>query len=210
MLPDAALLLHPMWRTYYVWRAPLAPLLYWEPFSDLKLLRLWTPSSMHFKILNHVTWRSFAAGCTLCDACTMCGKLRLLFFYSAVNPFPTVNSLLTMNSVNHTLWDTSPHYLMQLCCCTLCYAPTTCGEFSSLFFLLYCELLSDRELFTNHELQEASTLRYLILLPDTAYTKYRHFGVSHQNEGGWGSRNPFLGQSQLWLLDIFYYYSIFL
>ena len=51
-------------------------------------------------------------------------------------------------------------------------------------FLLYCELFSDRELFTNHELQEASTLRYLILLPDTAYTKYRHFGVSHQNEGG--------------------------
>ena len=95
--------------------------------------------------------------CTLCDARTSCGELRSLFFCCTVNSFPTVYSLLTVNSVTHTLWKTSPHYLTQLRCCTLCDARTSCGELRSLFFLLYRELFSDRELFTDCELREART-----------------------------------------------------
>ena len=39
----------------------------------------------------------------LCDTCTMCGKLRLLFFCCDVNSFMTVNSFLTMNSMTNAL-----------------------------------------------------------------------------------------------------------
>merc|ERR1712081_70038 len=65
--------------------------------------------------------------CTLCDARTACGNLHSLFFYCTVNSFPTMNSLLTVNSVTHALQETSPCYLTQLRCCTLCDARTACG-----------------------------------------------------------------------------------
>ena len=78
--------------------------------------------------------------CTLCDTHTLIGKLRLLFFYCTMNSFPTVNSLPTMNSMMHALWKTSPRYLTQLCCCTLCDACTLFGELFSLFF--FCTMNS--------------------------------------------------------------------
>merc|ERR1712081_62011 len=68
------------------WRAPLALfLLYCELFS---VCELFTNRELHF-------------GSAQCDARTTCGKLHLLFFYCAVNSFPTVNSLPTVNSVMH-------------------------------------------------------------------------------------------------------------
>ena len=122
--------------------------------------------------------------CTPCDARTLCGELRslffyctvtsflpvnsfpsvksmlhtlhLLFFYCTVNSFPTVNSFLTVNSMKHTLWPSpmwQTHYMW--------WAPLS-------LFLLYCELFSNRELFTNHELCDARTLENFTMLPDVA------------------------------------------
>ena len=58
-----------------------------------------------------------------------------------------------VNLIHH---DTSPCYLTQLRCCTPC---DTCIRVASsaCSFLLYCELFSDRELFTNCELCYAHT-----------------------------------------------------
>ena len=80
-----------------------------------------------------------------CDARTLCGELRLLFFYCTVNSFLTMNSLPTVNSVTHALrlrpmWRT--HYVWR--------APLA-------LFLLHRELFSDRELFTNCELHDSRT-----------------------------------------------------
>ena len=107
-----------------MWQALLTLfLLYHELFSDHELF----------------TNRELRDTCTI-KYFSACGELRLLFFYYTLNSFPTVNSLPTVNSVTNALQKSSPGYLMQLCCCTLCDAPTACGELCSLFF--YCTVNS--------------------------------------------------------------------
>ena len=76
---------------------------------------------------------------TIYDTRTACGELRLLSFYCTVNSFPCVNS------VTHALWLCPMwrlHYVWQA-------MPT--------LFLLYHELFSDRELFTDHEFHDTCT-----------------------------------------------------
>ena len=54
MLPDAALLLHPLWRTHLVWQAPLAIfLLYRELFSDRELFTNRELCEAHTYIVLH-------------------------------------------------------------------------------------------------------------------------------------------------------------
>ena len=70
-----------------------------------------TSTSNHVKLHHYDTPPSYLMQlccCTLCGAFTACGKLCSLFFYC------NVNSLLTMNSVKHTLQNTSPHYMMHI------------------------------------------------------------------------------------------------
>ena len=114
-----------------------SPFFYWTVNSFLTMNSLPTVNSV-----THALWKTSPRYltqlrcCTPCDARTSCGELCSLFFYCIVNSFPTVISLLTMNSVAHALWKTSPLYLTQLRCCTLCDTRTSCGELCSLFF--YC------------------------------------------------------------------------
>ena len=130
----------PIWRTHFVWRAPLALFLLYLNFFP-------TVNSMtHTLLKTSPRYLMQLRCCTLCDAQTLCGELRSLFFYCTLNSFPTVNSLPTVNSVTHALrlrpmWRT--HYVW--------WAPLN-------LFLLYHELFSDHELFTNRKFHDARTL----------------------------------------------------
>ena len=169
--------LHLVWCTHYVLRAPLALfLLYHELFFDCELHEKHTlalPPVMHalgvasfacsFCIVPWTLfwpWTFFRPwtlwrmhfGSTPCDACTTCGELCCLFFFISLNSFPTGNSYLMVNSLRQALW--------------LCPVWRTHYVWWALLalFLLYHELFSVCELFTNHELCDARTLLALFLL----------------------------------------------
>ena len=65
---------------------------------------------MHCKSVDEKFWHC----CTICNA----GKKCFFFFYFSLNSFLTMKSILTENSVEHTLKDNSPHYLMHPMWCT--------------------------------------------------------------------------------------------
>ena len=84
-------------------------------------------------IWNFTTLPDAASLLRPCDARTLWGELRLLFFYCTMNSFPTVNSLPTVNSMMHTL-QLHPMY----CTHYVWRAPLA-------LFLLYHELFSDHQ-----------------------------------------------------------------
>ena len=99
MLPDAALLLHPMWHTHFVWRDMLL-FLYCTVNSFPTANSLPTVNSVtHTLWKNSPCYLTQLCCCTQCDAHTLCGELCSLFFYC----YCTVNSVMTVNSVKHTL-----------------------------------------------------------------------------------------------------------